>query len=108
MFLITPIVRSLYLARLRLPEAVRGRLFPSTRFRISILLDAPNPARRDRGPFTAAADKTRRVPSSGSGLLEAVARDASRLLLAAHERTGLDERPIAPNKQVAYKRHAEF
>ena len=29
MFLITPIVRSLYLARLRLPEAVRGRVFPS-------------------------------------------------------------------------------
>ena len=57
MFLLSPIIRSLYLARMRLPEAVRGRLFPSTSNRISILLDAPNPARRDRGPFTAAADK---------------------------------------------------
>ena len=28
MFLLSPIVRSLYLARMRLPEAVRGRLFP--------------------------------------------------------------------------------
>ena len=45
MFLLSPIVRSLYLARMRLPEAVRGRLFPSTSNRISILLDAPNPAR---------------------------------------------------------------
>ena len=65
MFLVVPIVRILYLARQRLSEAVRGRLFPSTSNRISILLDAPNPARRDRGPFTAAADKTRRVPSIG-------------------------------------------
>ena len=65
MFLLSPIVRSLYLARMRLPEAVRGRLFPSTSNRISILLDAPNPARCHRGPFTAAADKTRRVPSIG-------------------------------------------
>ena len=29
MFLLSPIVSILYLARLRLPEAVRGRLFPS-------------------------------------------------------------------------------
>ena len=31
-----------------------------------------------------------------------------RLSLTAHERTVLDERRIAPNKQVADKRHAEI
>ena len=31
-----------------------------------------------------------------------------RLSLAAHERTELDARRIAPNKQVPYKRPAEF
>ena len=65
MFLVVPIVRILYLARQRLSEAVRGRLFPSIEEPDQHPTRRAHPARPDRGPFTAAADKTRRVPSIG-------------------------------------------
>ena len=55
-------------------------------------------SRRARGPFTLNTpcyDKRAALPQ------KLIGRAASRLSLTAHERTALDERRIAPNKQVA-------
>ena len=99
MFLVVPIVRILYLARQRLSEAVRERLFPFGQ-----------PAHKVVHSFTLSLSaKIRRATLSWAALyVGQVARVALRLSLTAHERAGLDERRIAPNKQVASKRHAEF
>ena len=96
MFLRSRIVRTLHLARQRLSEAVRGRLFPC------------RATRTQSGPLSLSA-KIRRATTSGQPQSHRIiVRVASKRLLAAHERAALDERPIAPNKQVADKRHAEF
>ena len=107
-FVISSTKRSPPTSRVHVPISVnRSQLVPSSiathrsgprtavSFRISILLDAPNPARRDRGPFTAAADKTRRVPSIGQ---QAPGSSCKRRLEASARRTRAHGARRAPHR----------
>ena len=79
MFLRSRIVRTLHLARQRLSEAVRGRLFPC------------RATRTQSGPLSLSA-KIRRATTSGQPQSHRIiVRVASKRLLAAHERAALDE-----------------